>query len=53
MAGWRTSRRLRRCRIRCGVVCTSTCDELPLSVREWTCEGCGIRHDRDHNAAQN
>ncbi|MFG2258967.1 RNA-guided endonuclease InsQ/TnpB family protein [Streptomyces mirabilis] len=33
----------------CGLIC----DELPLSVREWTCEGCGIRHDRDHNAAQN
>ncbi len=27
-------------------------DELPLSVRRWTCEGCGTQHDRDHNAAK-
>lgn len=26
---------------------------LALDVREWSCDGCGIRHDRDHNAAQN
>lgn len=25
----------------------------PLSVREWTCGGCGARHDRDVNAARN
>ena len=25
----------------------------PLSVREWTCGGCGAVHDRDHNAARN
>ncbi len=34
----------------------STCglihDELPLSVRRWTCAGCGTQHDRDHNAAK-
>ena len=25
----------------------------PLSVREWTCGGCGSVHDRDVNAARN
>lgn len=25
----------------------------PLAVREWTCGGCGARHDRDVNAARN
>jgi putative transposase len=25
----------------------------PLSVREWTCAGCGAVHDRDLNAAKN
>ena len=25
----------------------------PLSVRQWTCAGCGARHDRDVNAARN
>jgi len=25
----------------------------PLQVREWTCDGCGVTHDRDVNAALN
>ncbi|MFI6656791.1 RNA-guided endonuclease InsQ/TnpB family protein [Streptomyces sp. NPDC050523] len=33
----------------CGLICGA----LPLGARAWTCEGCGTRHDRDHNAAQN
>jgi transposase len=28
-------------------------EELTLADREWTCGGCGARHDRDNNAAQN
>src|SRR5215813_11944891 len=27
--------------------------ELSLSDRFWTCSACGVRHDRDHNAAKN
>jgi putative transposase len=33
----------------CGHVAAS----LPLRVREWNCESCGTRHDRDINAARN
>src|ERR671932_2855976 len=33
--------------------CYYQIDELPLDVREWTCPNCGIRHDRDGNAATN
>ncbi len=33
--------------------CGHLADTLPLSVREWTCQGCGTRHDRDVNAARN
>ena len=25
----------------------------PLSIRTWTCAACGVRHDRDVNAARN
>ena len=48
---WRTYARFRRS--------TGVCPEtgrigpkLPLSVREWFCNCCGIRHDRDVAAAQ-
>ena len=33
--------------------CGHLLDELPLSVREWDCPGCGAHHDRDINAAIN
>ena len=34
-------------------VCGSIKHDLKLSDREWTCAGCGTRHDRDINAAIN
>jgi len=34
-------------------VCGTIKDDLTLSDREWTCEGCGTHHDRDWNAAIN
>ncbi|MDD2727553.1 MAG: RNA-guided endonuclease TnpB family protein [Malikia sp.] len=33
--------------------CGHKLDELPLSVRDWTCPACGAVHDRDVNAAIN
>ncbi|MDD2729834.1 RNA-guided endonuclease TnpB family protein [Malikia sp.] len=33
--------------------CGHRLDELPLSVRNWTCPACGAVHDRDVNAAVN
>jgi putative transposase len=33
--------------------CGRKTSSLPLSVREWTCDGCGMQHDRDENAAKN
>ena len=33
--------------------CGHVLEELPLSVRAWTCPACGARHDRDLNAAVN
>lgn len=34
-------------------VCGAPGGKKPLSIREWTCEGCGNRLDRDYNAAVN
>lgn len=33
--------------------CKHQVKELPLNVREWTCQYCGSEHDRDVNAALN
>ncbi len=33
--------------------CGQVRDSLPLDVRQWTCPACGVRHDRDVNAAKN
>jgi putative transposase len=33
--------------------CGHLLDRLDLSIRTWTCPGCGILHDRDLNAAKN
>jgi putative transposase len=34
-------------------VCGHMLASLPLDVRQWTCPECGVRHDRDINAAKN
>ena len=34
-------------------VCDHRVEEMPLSVRTWTCPCCGTLHDRDINAARN
>jgi putative transposase len=33
--------------------CGKINDELTLKDREWTCEYCGVPHDRDFNASVN
>jgi putative transposase len=33
--------------------CGHIVDSLDLALREWTCPDCGVRHDRDVNAAKN
>ncbi len=33
--------------------CGHVLDALSLDVRQWTCPACGVRHDRDINAAKN
>jgi IS605 OrfB family transposase len=33
--------------------CRYQCGPQPLGVRAWTCQACGVAHDRDVNAARN
>jgi putative transposase len=33
--------------------CGTMAAHMPLSVRDWSCSGCGTQHDRDVNAARN
>lgn len=33
--------------------CGSVQENMPLSIRQWTCPDCGASHDRDLNAARN
>ena len=32
--------------------CGHLAAKMPLNIREWTCAACGVRHDRDVNAAK-
>jgi putative transposase len=34
-------------------VCGEIKEDLTLADREWDCVGCGVHHDRDHNASVN
>lgn len=33
--------------------CGTVQEKMPLAIRQWTCPGCGVVHDRDVNAAIN
>ena len=33
--------------------CNYVMETLPLDIREWTCPKCGVKHNRDRNAAKN
>jgi putative transposase len=33
--------------------CGHVLNDLDLAIRQWTCPNCGVRHDRDVNAAKN
>ena len=35
------------------LACGHVAEKMPLNVRDWACPACGVRHDRDVNAARN